>query len=340
MSYRYLGNKTRLADWIVDTISGVLPSGSTISDPMCGTAAVSVALAKAGYDVVAADALAFPVIHAKARLLVKEAPSFKAFGGYEAALEWMANVEPVEGYFFREFGAAGFPANGRPPRLYFSAENAAHIDGIRDGIRQIGLGGRLDDLEHSVLVHHLILAANRVANISGTYGYFRSSLSRSSLRPLAFEPMVFEVKHGQHVVLRGAVEDLAPSLDTDAVYLDPPYTKRQYAGNYHIPETLALGDEPVAVGDGGLRPWRDQASDFCYRQSAGQAFRTTLERLGSEHVFISYSEDGQVKEEDLLEILGSFGTVTVHEQQYIRYRSNNRGKRGTVLERLYHLERV
>ena len=100
-------------------------------------------------------------------------------------------------------------------------------------------------------------------------------------------------------MLQGPVEELAPTLKTDAVYLDPPYTKRQYAGNYHVLETLACEDEPVAAGDGGLRPWTDQASDFCYRRSAGQAFRETLKRLDVPHVFISYSEDGQVGEDEL-----------------------------------------
>src|SRR5690606_15405771 len=119
------------------------------------------------------------------------------------------------------------------------------------------------DLEHSVLLHHLILAANSVANINGTYGYFRSSLTGSALRPLAFKPMEFADTRGCHAVMQGAVENLAPTFRTEAVYLDPPYTKRQYAGNYHVLETLARGDEPPAIGDGGLRPWKDQSSEFC-----------------------------------------------------------------------------
>ena len=41
----------------------------------------------------------------------------------------------------------------------------------------------------------------------------------------------------------------------DTVYLDPPYTKRQYAAYYHVLETLAYGDEPEVSGVTGLRPW-------------------------------------------------------------------------------------
>jgi adenine-specific DNA-methyltransferase len=338
MSYRYLGNKTRLTDWIVGEIAQVLPAGSSIADPMCGTASVSVALARAGYSVTAADALTFPVVHARTRLLAKRPPAFKALGGYDKALDWMRSAAPVKGYFFQEFGEAGRPANGRAPRLYFSATNAAHIDGIRHGIRELTVAGALDEVEHSVLLHHLILATNRVANISGTYGYFLRKLSRPALQPLVFEPLEFESTPCTHAVLQGSVEDLAPSLRTDAVYLDPPYTKRQYAGNYHVLETLAREDEPIAAGDGGLRPWTDQASDFCYRRSAGQAFRETLKRLEVPHVFISYSEDGQVQEDELFSILSDFGTVRLHEQPHVRYRSNDRVKDGAVLERLYHIE--
>lgn len=338
MSYRYLGNKTRLVDWIVGTISRVLPAGSSVADPMCGTASVSLALAQAGYSVTAADALSFPVIHARTRLLAKEAPAFKALGGYEKALEWMRSVSPLEGYFFHEFGDCGQPANGRAPRLYFSSNNAAHIDGIRAGIRELYALGALTEVEHSVLLHQLILATNKIANISGTYGYFRRVLSGPALKPLTFEAITFEQTSGHHSVVQGPVEELASKFDTDAVYLDPPYTKRQYAGNYHILETLAREDEPVAAGDGGLRPWRDQASSFCYRKSAGMAFRETLERLQVPHVFISYSEDGQVPEQELLYILSDFGKVTLYEQSHVRYRSNGGGKDGPVLERLYHLE--
>lgn len=338
MSFRYLGNKSRLADWIVDVIANILPASASIADPMCGTASVSLALARAGFSVIAADALTFPVIHARARLLAKEPPPFAALGGYPAALEWMRTLAPIEGYFFREFGETGQPANGRAPRLYFSAENAGRIDGIRQGIRKLAAAGDLTELEHSVLLHHLILATNAVANISGTYGYFLRKFSASSLKPLKFSPLDFELTPGQHRVLQGAVEDIAPTLNTDAVYLDPPYTKRQYAGNYHVLETLAREDEPVANGDGGLRPWTDQSSAFCYRRTAAQAFRNTLSKLNVKHIFISYSEDGQVSGEELETILSEFGTIHISEHHYVRYRSSSRGQGGSVIERLYHVE--
>lgn len=298
---------------------------------------MSVAFARAGYNVTAADALTFPVMHARTRLLAEEPPAFLTFGSYLAALDWMRSIDPAPGYFHREFSEEGSPVNGRAPRLYFSGANAARIDAIRTGIKELRAADELTEIEHSVLLHHLILGTNRVANITGTYGYFRRTMSGPALRQLDFEPITFEKTPGIHSVLQGEVEKIGPTLGTDAVYLDPPYTKRQYAGNYHVLETLAQEDEPEAAGDGGLRPWTSQASDFCYRRHAGEAFRETLKRLDTDHVFISYSEDGQVSEDELHSILSDFGKVTLHEQPHVRFRSNAGVKDGSVLERLYHV---
>ena len=85
----------------------------------------------------------------------------------------------------------------------------------------------------------LILAANRVANIAGASGHYRSTWSPSSPRPLNLAPTSFDVGPVDgRVVLQGRVEDVAPEISADAYFLDPPYMKRQYAANYHILETL------------------------------------------------------------------------------------------------------
>lgn len=337
MSFRYLGNKTRLADWIVNRISEVVPAGGTIADPMCGTASVSFALARQGYNVIASDALRFPTVHATARLLAKHEPTFSSLQGYREAVRWLNSLAPTEGYFFREFGEYGAPENGRGSRLYFSASNAAKIDGVRAGIIELRDSGMLTRIEHYVLLNHLILAVNSVANISGTYGYFHTSLLRSARKPIEFNEQEFVATPGTHRVFQASIEDCAADLEADGVYLDPPYTKRQYAGNYHILETLALEDEPEAVGDGGLRPWTDNASAFCYKRSAPDAFRQVLSRLNTPHVFISYSEDGQVPLDRMWSILRQFGDVDLASRSLPRYRSNGRAQEGDVLELLFHV---
>lgn len=337
MSFRYIGNKMKLADWIISEISQHAATGARVADPMCGTASISLALAKAGYAVTASDALTFPVIHARRRLLIQDVPPFHAFGGYADALAYLNNLEPVEGYFFQEFSDAGQPANGRTSRKYFTAGNAAKIDAIRTALRRLSSRGNVTSEEHQLLLHDLILSVNEVANISGTYGYFHRTFTQSSLKALRLTASSFTRTRSDHKVMQGNVEELATSLNCDIVYLDPPYTKRQYAGNYHILETLAREDEPEAQGDGGLRPWAQQSSAFCYRRTAARAFTETLSALEADHVFISYSEDGQVPPSDMLDLLRSFGSVDVAERSYSRYRSSSRVQQGPVTELLFHV---
>lgn len=337
MAYRYLGNKTALTEWIVSVISANVPAGAVVADPMCGTAAVSEALAIEGYSVVAADALCFPTVHAAARLLIKEKPLFEKFGGYEATLKILNELDPLEGYFYKEFGADGHPANREEPRLYFSGENAGKIDAIRKFIQRNYASGNLTELEHITLLQSLLLAVNSVANISGTYGYFLSKLSKNALKPIELVPLSFINTPKKHKVLRGSIETTAPLLNADAVYLDPPYTKRQYAGNYHILETIAREDEPEAIGDGGLRPWKEDASAFCYRKSAGAALDEALSKLDTANVFLSYSDDGQMRPEEILEILANYGEVRLYQHRYTRYRSNGRARSDYIYEKLYHV---
>lgn len=337
LAYRYLGNKTRLLTWLIQTIQSEVPSGLRFADPMCGTAAVSEALANTGYSVSASDSLTFPVLHAKARLLFSTAPDFDQLGGYSSALKHLNNIEPMSGYFVREFSPGGEPEYGGPPRAYFTTTNAAKIDAIRAEIACLHKDSNITSDEKDLLLHDLALAVNHVANITGTYGYFRSSWNEQSLSSLTLVCEKFSTTPGSHVVQQGNASDVLSEFEGDACYLDPPYTKRQYSGNYHILETIAVGDEPFARGAGGLRDWTHQASDFCYKRRAPGAFEGVLKELSVPHLFVSYSEDGQVSPDDLYSILESYGKVRRFELELPRFKSNSRGASGTVKEHLYHV---
>ncbi len=339
MAYRYLGNKTRLLEWLTDIIGEFVPYGSRIADPMCGTAAVSEAFAQAGYSVAASDFLTFPVLHAKARLLFNEAPSFVSLGGYEGAIDHLNALTPVAGYFHREFSPAGVPGYGGSPRAYFTPENAMRIDAVRGEIKRLYDAGEVTLGERDLLLHDLALAVNDVANITGTYGYFRAAWNSQALLPLHLVPGSFDPTPGDHAVMQADAADALSLFEGDAVYLDPPYTKRQYSGNYHVLETIAMGDEPFANGAGGLRDWRHQASDFCYRKKAPAAFRQILDATEAKHFFISYSEDGQVSPDELRALLGSYGKVERFDLEIARFRSNSRTAENGVTEHLYHVER-
>ena len=107
----------------------------------------------------------------------------------------------------------------------------------------------ITELEHSLLLHDLIMASNDIANIAGTYGHYLSKFIKRAESPIALYQSNFSNlgRAEGHQVFKGYAEELASNLTGDICYIDPPYIKRQYAANYHILETLAREDLLVEI---------------------------------------------------------------------------------------------
>lgn len=340
MSYRYIGNKTKLISSILPIIQKYTNDGDTVVDLMCGTASVSEMLRIEGYKVVSCDLMTYATYHARVRLHTNDGPEFKklGLGTYQEVLEYLQNLKPLKGLFYIEYSPGGSPKNGAEPRQYFSSENAQKIDAINDELNKWKSQGLISDLEEAFLRHDLVLAANKVANIAGTYGHFRSKWNKSSLLPLMLRKAKFISGYDtNHTVLKGAAEDLAKDIRADLCYIDPPYMKRQYAANYHILETIARGDEPEAVGVSGLRPWRDQYSNFCSKIKIRDSFAQIFNDMHCQQFLISYSEDGLLSREELIEFFSSFGSVELYEIDYQRFKSNNSKLSKNMKEYVFYL---
>ncbi len=337
--YRYIGNKSRLTGWLLDRIRDHAPRGSTVADVMCGTGSVSEALRGSGYRVIACDMMTFSAHHARVRLLLDEAPAFEGLSmGYREVLQALNQVRPETGFYFREYSPEGSPSSGTEPRKYLTSANASKLDAMSRRINRWYHSEKITEIENSLLRHDLIMAVNRVANIAGTYGHYRSTWSAAALAEITLTPTEFLSGFStDHVVLQGKAEDLAHKISADVCYIDPPYMKRQYAANYHLIETIARGDEPEAVGVSGLRPWRDQYSVFCTRTRIQDAFGKIIEEADCPKFLISYSSDGLLSEQELIDVLGRYGNVEIEKRPFPRFRSNKSKLGPTVSEFLITL---
>jgi adenine-specific DNA-methyltransferase len=353
---RYIGAKTRVIDEIVGYIKKLVPVGGTVADLMCGTGSISVKLRKHGYRVIAVDVMCQAYHITRAKVLLHGPPPltgakryFNAKGpllssensGYNMIIQTLNNLPPVEGYFWQEFSPSGKPKNGSAPRKYFSAENAKKIDSARAFIQRLREEKAITDIEYSLLIHDLIMASNDIANIAGTYGHYLSKFIPRALQTMKFTPTKFErggLLEG-HKIMNGYAEKLAPLIEADLCYIDPPYKKRQYAANYHIPETIARGDEPEAQGKSGLRPWLDQYSDFCSKKKIRTAFETIITNVKSNCFLISYSSEGLLSKTEIVDLLSRFGDVSMTEFPNKRFKSRNESASQTVMEYLFCLQR-
>ena len=330
--YRYIGNKTKLLPHIIDRIEELIGETGTVADIMAGTGVVSQELRVQGYSVIASDMMTYSYHHLNVNLLLDKAPSFAGLAKivkndvypYEAVLNYLNELEDYEGFFFKEFSPEGSPQAGCNPRKYFTSENAMKIDGIREKINEWVELNKITKIEESLLKHTLIMATNRVANISGTYGYFLSKFRKNSLELLRLSPIVFEEANIiNHTVLQGFAEELSKNIIADLCYIDPPYMKRQYAANYHILETIARGDYPDAVGKSGLRDWWDQHSKLCTKTKGLDSFDDIISNMDCPLFLISYSEDGLFSLDQLIDRFSKHGKVTYQHIDYNRFKSND-----------------
>lgn len=314
---RYIGSKARVVDDLLEIVGPPGDEDGVFVDGFCGTGVVGARAADLGWSVRFNDNLHSAVAVSVARLLSDTQVPFAGLGGYRAAIEALNATAPVRGFVWREYSPGG-PAR----RRYFSAENAARIDAVRERIGDWEATGELSSDERSLLRADLIAAAGRVANIAGTYGCYLADWTETANQPFGMVARTLREDAVAHTAYCGDVVD-TPMAENDVAYFDPPYTKRQYAAYYHLNETLAIGDEPEVGGKTGLRPWREKASDYCYKGRALGALASLIRNTPARRVFLSYSSQGHVRLDDLCAELGTLGEVELHELGSIgRYRPN------------------
>lgn len=337
--FRYIGNKSAIVSDLLNIITQDVEENSVFYDPMCGTASVCEILAQRGFKVIASDSLTFPSMHAEVRIRLNQEPKFSKLGmRYSEVITFLNNSKAISDYFANEFSDEGNPKNASKPRMYFTGQNAMKIDGVLKILNSWYSEKIINNSENKLLRHDLIMAANKVANIAGTYGHYRSTFSKSSQVELRLKPSSFnEFASKENKVFVGNAEDLVPRMTMDYLYLDPPYKKRQYAANYHLLETIARGDKPEAIGESGLRDWWPQYSDFCSKRKIAGAFEQILKSGNFRGAFVSYSEDGLLTDKEMSRILSQFGKVKRRSIMHKRFKSNKSNLGDTVKEYVYEI---
>lgn len=305
---RFIGSKTRISKAILDRIGEPSEEDSRFVDAMCGSGAIAVEAAQRGWPIVINDFLKSSVIMTKSRLLSEEDVPFENLGGYSNAVSKLNEVEGVKGFFLKEYSESA-------ERPYFTDENAMKIDAMRIKIRQWMAESVISPEEHELLIGDLMMSVNQVANTAGTYGCFMKEMQRNAEKQIAIEVRTLIPKKLELVSYNRNVSGLHHHIRSgDIVYLDPPYTKRQYAAYYHILETIAEDSEPIKLSKvTGLRDWKNQKSDFCYKTKALDAIVQLVESLqDAKKIYLSYSNTSHVPIHQLLDALRSINDVKVN----------------------------
>ncbi len=189
---------------------------------------------------------------------------------------------------------------------YFSEDNGAVIDAIREGIDALDV----DPVTHGCLLTSLLEAADRVDSTCGLQMAYLKSAAARSLKPLALrEPEPVPGPAGE--VVRRDANALARELgDVDCAYLDPPYNQHSYFANYHVWETITRADRPEAYGVARKRlDCRTTRSPFNSARHAWPALVDLIEGLTTPWVILSVNDEGFHEPAAVAELLSGRGHV-------------------------------
>lgn len=320
---RFIGNKTNLLEKIKSVIDENCTDNNEIfCDIFSGTGSVS-RFFKPHYKIISNDLLYFSHILTAATIENNKVPGFdnlKAVGIVDpfAYLE-TEDVSDIAGFVTEEYSPAGTMG-----RQYLTVENAKRIDFIRNTIETWRKDQLIDSYEYKYLLAALIEAIPFVSNTTGTYGAYLKSWDKRAYKRLELVKLGVADNSRRNICYNEDANELIKKISGDILYIDPPYNERQYLPNYHLLETIARYDSPVLKGVTGVRPYNNEKSNYCIKRNVKASFDALIENADFRHIVISYSDDGLLTLDEIIEILEAYcikDSVKVYKIPYNRYKS-------------------
>lgn len=326
MTLNYIGSKKSLLDFLETTIltqfNGKPPK--SLGDGFCGTGCVGIFFSKKwNTHIHAVDIELYSTVITTTLLNIPYTNTLQQM------IQHLQNLKGIEGLITKNYSPVG-------NRMYFTIENAQKIDAIRQEIDRLSI----TEKERIFLLASLISSADRVANVSCVYGAFLKKFKPSSCKPFFLSPIhTNEHITSIHTISRGDVVDMDWS-GVDALYLDPPYNSRQYGANYFMLNYILEYKDKSSE----MRPKTGLVdyykSDFSKKSQVQAAFRALLKNPTLPNIiFISYNNEGLIKENDFRTLLEEFGTVQLYTKMYKKFKAQKTVHENHVQEYIWVLKR-
>ena len=333
---KYLGSKHRLLDFLTEVITSKVPDIDTFVDGFAGTGSVALRFSRIARKVVANDILLSNVVILKAFMM--SSPRNVSLPRVSELIEELNGLPPCSGYAYRNYRGT-----------YFSDQNAGIIDAARERIDELHEEQRCTEQEKNLLLASLLFAVDKVANTVGQYDAFLKNLNgpaydrrgrhlvdATAHKRLRLLMPAVQFMEGNEVH-RGDFNLLAKTIRADVLYLDPPYNTRQYVDCYHVLENIARWDKPPLVGKTRKFPRDRFKSDYSRRGTCEAAFRELIRDCRAVHIFLSYNNEGIIKDDAILEALRRKGKVEIFEKPYgIFGNGAGRSVKRKIVERLFY----
>lgn len=335
----YIGNKRKLLDLIDQAVQKTGVRQGVFFDAFAGSGVVSRLAKVRGHRVICNDWEPYTRCLNSVFVGQNRLPAFCNLGGVESVYQTLNSLQPLRGYIATHY----CPQDDHAPdlereRLFFTQQNGQRLDAAREAVEEWKASGLLTVQEYDTLVASLIFATSWCSNTSGVFKGFHRGWGGATgtawyriKAPVLFRAPVLWDNAQQNLVYQEDASELAGRVQADIAYLDPPYNQHQYGSNYHLLNTMALWDKPeisptFSPGTRGIKAairldWRQSTkSSWCRSALAKAELEKLVGRLNAKWILLSYSTDGIIPVEDLIETLGRAGRLSWVWRPYKRYR--------------------
>lgn len=336
---RYIGSKRALLDNVNNLLNKHIDgTEQNFLDLFAGTNVVG-SYFKDRYAIISNDLLYFSYVNAKATIENNEKVTFSGLKKINISdpFEYFnddRNIKPINHYYENAYTPTG-------DTMYLTIENGRRIDFIRDSIDEWKDRGLLTDVEYYYLISVLIQAIPFVSNITGTYGAYLKKWDKRSLKKLKIKPLPVINNSRHNKSFNEDANDLIKRVKADITYVDTPYNNRQYASNYHLLENVARNNKPKLKGKTSIFDWKSLRSDYSMKKNALSAMEDLIKNLNSKHIILSYSNEGIIPEQELVDIINKYSTVPaeVEHIDYRKYKSKVKSKADGLNEILIYFSK-
>ena len=313
---RYVGSKRSLLSDIFSAAEGHIDKKNyTVADLFAGTGLVSSYFAGKGKHTIMNDIL-YSNFVAYQTWLGAGAYDIKKLADIIVGFNAINGNTLKKNYFSEIYG-----------NKYFSDSDARKIGYIRERIADMELTER----ERYILITCLMYATDKIAN---TVGHFEHFLSKKPIsKDVVLElPDIKEAASRVDIHLEDA-NDLVRRIESDVVYIDPPYNARQYINFYHVLENLARWEKPDEFEGVSMKFKRNHLKSDYSKAKAPLVMEDLIQNIVAKLIVVSYNNtysarssasNNKITEKQMENILQKKGDII--EKKGINHKFFNSGK--------------
>jgi adenine-specific DNA-methyltransferase len=212
---------------------------------------------------------------------------------------------------------------GETKRLFWTSTNTEKTDAIIESLQDKLEKQEITKDEYMFLLASLLSVLDKTANTASVYGAFLKKYKKSALTLLKLKPIHTDEKINEHnkIYNLDINSSVITDIETDIVYLDPPYNTRQYAKNYHPLNFVAKYDSNVKpYGVSGMLE-NTNKSEYSIKQNVKETFTNLIKNLKTKYILLSYNDEGLMNSQTIKEILTTKGKTTLYKYKYKKFKS-------------------